>query len=63
MKEVDAKIAVMRKLLDDYEAAKNAGVPRDAREAAYQMLHVLTGLYNAAYAADMQQLRGEGKAG
>jgi hypothetical protein len=54
-------LANMRKLLDDYEAQMQAREPDAARNTAYQMLAVLTGIYNAAYYADMERLRGEGK--
>lgn len=57
------QVAVMRKLLDDYEAAGLERDPRSARDAAYQMLQMLTALYNAAYRADLEKARREGKAG
>ena len=53
------KIAVMRRLINDYEAAVKAGRPLDARDAAYQATKVLLALYNAASAADRQRPDGE----
>lgn len=49
------QIALMRTLIDDYEAAVKAGRPFDARGAAYQATKVLLILYNAASIADRQQ--------
>ncbi len=55
------QIALMRKLIDDYEAAVKDGRPFDARQAAYQMTKVNLNLYNAASVADKRQ-PGEGMA-
>lgn len=53
------QIALMRQLIDDYEAAVKAGHTREAREAAYQATKVLLGLYNEAAIADRQRPDGE----
>lgn len=62
MKDTPAKVAVMRQLLIDYETARDKGVPRDAQNAAYQMLHLVSALHGAAYLAESRRARGEGKA-
>lgn len=59
----DERIARMRALVDSYEAALRAGEPANARDGAYEMLQVLSGLYAAAYTAAALQAGREGKAG
>lgn len=61
MKELDERAARMRELLDKHVAAMGAGEPAAARNIAYDMLQVLTGLYTAAYVAADQKARREGK--
>ena len=53
------QIALMRQLIDDYEAAVKAGNALDARGAAYQGTKVLLVLYNEAAIADRQQPGGK----
>ncbi|MBK5230233.1 MAG: hypothetical protein JJE27_03570 [Thermoleophilia bacterium] len=53
------QIALMRTLLDDYEAAVKAGRTREARDSAYQATKVLLVLYNAAAVADRKNPGGE----
>lgn len=53
------QIALMRVLIDDYEAAVKAGRAFDARGAAYQATKVLLILYNAAAVADKKRPGGE----
>lgn len=54
--------AKMRALLDAHVAAAKAGEAARARDIAYDMLQVLTGLYTAAYVAAAERARREGKA-
>lgn len=62
MKDTAAKIAVLRQLLADYETARDNGIPRDAQNAAYQMLHLVSALHSAAYFAERERARRAGKA-
>ncbi len=55
------QIALMRQLIDDYEAAAKAGRTFDARNAASQATKMLLVLYNAASVADRQQAGGDRK--
>lgn len=63
MKEVYQKAALMNQLLLKHVQAMKAGDAATARDAAYEMVQVLNGLYTAAYVAALEQARREGKLG
>lgn len=62
MSELQNRAANLHRMLDEHVAAAMQGDPAIARNIAYDMLQVLTGLYTAAYVAAAEQARRKGKA-
>lgn len=53
-------VARMRVLLDAYESSMAIGAPAAARDVAYEMVQVISGLYGAAYLASVRKAQENG---
>lgn len=63
MKELEERAARMRELLDRHVATTKMGEHAPARNIAFEMMTVVTDLYNAAYRAAAEQSRRQGRIG